>query len=248
MTRKFFLVLSALILSAGVHAQLPAGDSVVKLSSRDLVFTYVEEMPAFPGGQNELMKFLRDNIQYPPDARAAGAEGKVIAQFIVNEVGKISDIIILRGIYPSCDSEVVRVISKMPQWKPGKQNNNQVKVYFKLPVTFKLNEADLTRANITLPAYPTGEDSLNAFIRSNLQYPKQAKKDKVQGMVTLSFNVDSAGNARDIKVYKSLGKDCDEEAIRLLKLIPHWIPGTKEGKLVTMPYYMNVEFRLEVKK
>lgn len=242
------LVFPAILFAAGSFAQIQPNDSVAKLTSKDPVFSYVEEMPEFPGGQSELMKFLQTNIQYPADARAAGAEGKVFVQFIVNEDGKISDITILRGIYPGCDSEVIRVISKMPAWKPGKQNGNRVKVYFKLPVTFKLNEADLTKPNITLPSYPSGEDSLNAFIRKNLQYPKLAKKNKTQGLVTLSFNVDSVGKVRDIKVYKSLGNGCDEEAIRILKLIPHWIPGTKEGYPVTMPYYINVEFKLEGKK
>jgi len=205
-------------------------------------------MPEFPGGQAELMKFIQQNIVYPDDARSAGIEGKVIAQFIVNEDGRISDITVLRGIYPGCDSEVIRVLTRMPQWKPGKQNGTTVKVYFKLPVTFKLNEVDLTRPNITLPSYPAGEDSLRAFIKKNRQYPKAARKNKTEGTVTLSFNVDSAGNVRDIKVYKSVGNGCDEEAIRILKLIPHWNPGTKEGKAVTMPYYINVEFKLEAKK
>jgi len=244
MKQKFIvLVFLAILFAAGSFAQIQPNDS-----SKKNVFTYVEEMPEFPGGQSELMKFLQGNIQYPPDARAAGAEGRVVVQFIVNEDGKISDITILRGVYPSCDSEVLRIISKMPAWTAGKQNGNKVKVYFKLPVMFKLNEADLTKPNITLPSYPLGEDSLNAFIKKNLQYPKEAKKNKTQGVVTLSFNVDSVGKVRDIKVFKSLGNGCDQEAIRILKLIPRWIPGTKEGNPVTMPYYINVEFKGEGKK
>ena len=217
-------------------------------TSKENVFTYVEQMPEFPGGQAGLMKFLQENIHYPADARAGGAEGKVVAQFIVNEDGHISDISILRSIYPSCDSEVIRVLSKMPPWNPGKQNGVAVKVYFKLPVTFKLNEADLTKANITLPFYPAGNDSLQLFIYRNIQYPRVARKNKTEGTVTLSFDVDSVGNSRNIKVFKSLGNGCDEEAIRILKLIPHWNPGTKEGKAVTMPYYINVDFELEEKK
>src|SRR4051812_36793212 len=97
MIRKLFVALTPLIFSFGAHAQLPESDTV-KRSSKELVFTYVEEMPEFPGGQNELMKFLQGNIEYPADARAAGAEGRVVAQFIVNEDGKISDVTILRGI------------------------------------------------------------------------------------------------------------------------------------------------------
>lgn len=212
------------------------------------VFPYVEQMPEFPGGQGDLMKFLQENIEYPDDARDASIEGKVVAKFIVNEDGSISDVTILRGIYPSCDSEVIRVISKMPRWKSGVQNGKEVKVYFTLPVTFKLSEVDFTKPNITLPSYPAGEDSLASFINRNIQYPKLAKKNHMQGTVTLSFNVDSLGNVRDITVYKSVGNGCDEEAIRILKLIPHWIPGTKGGEAVKMPYYINVEFWLNEEK
>ena len=78
----------------------------------------------------------------------------------------------------------------------------------------------------------------------NAKGSKNAKKNKTEGTVTLSFNVDSVGNVRDIKVHKSLGNGCDEEAIRILQLIPHWNPGTKNSKPITMPYYMDVEFKL----
>ena len=245
MKLKPLLPALCVILFPGIsHAQQATKND----SAKENVFMYVEEMPEFPGGQAELMKFLQQNLQYPADARASGTEGRVVAQFIVDEKGSISDITILHGIYPSCDSEVVRVIAAMPKWNPGKQNGNAVKVYFKLPVTFKLNEADLTKPNITLPSYPGGEDSLNVFIQKYLQYPKTAKKSKIAGAVVLSFDVDSIGQTKNIKVYKSVGGGCDEEAIRILKLIPHWNPGTKEGKPVTMPYYMNVEFKLEGKK
>jgi TonB family protein len=242
--KQLLLALGVTLLTGISHAQ----QGTMSDSVQGNVFTYVEQMPEFASGQAELMKFLQQNLRYPADARAKGIEGRVVAQFIVNEKGNISDITILRGIYPSCDSEVVRVISAMPRWNPGKQNGNAVKVYFKLPVTFKLNEQDLTKPGITLPSYPGGEDSLNVFIKKNLQYPKLAKKNKTEGMVTLSFNVDSVGKVRDITVYKSVGNGCDEEAIRILKLIPKWNTGTKDGQTVTMPYYMNVEFKLEGKK
>jgi TonB family protein len=244
---KYKWIFSLLVMQATIsHAQ--QDQNIPPPEPNKNVYTYVEQMPEFPGGQGELMKFLQQNLRYPSDARTAGIEGRVVAQFIVDEKGGISDITILHGVSPSCDSEVVRVISAMPGWNPGKQNGTAVKVYFRLPVTFKLNEADLTKPNITLPSYPGGEDSLNVFIKKNLQYPKAAKKNKTQGTVTLSFDVDSVGKVRDIKVYKSLGNGCDEEAIRILKLVPKWNTGTKEGEAVTMPYYMNVEFKLEEKK
>ncbi len=102
------------------------------------IFTYVEQMPDFPGGQTELMKFLQKNLRYPPAARENGIEGRVVLQFVVDEQGTISDIQVLRDIGGGCAEEAVRVVKMMPPWKAGKQNGNPVKVYFKLPVTFKL--------------------------------------------------------------------------------------------------------------
>ncbi|MBK6483849.1 MAG: energy transducer TonB [Chitinophagaceae bacterium] len=102
------------------------------------IFMYVEQMPEFPGGQTELIKYLQKNLRYPAAARENGIEGKVVLQFVVDESGKISDLQVVRDIGGGCAEEATRVVKNMPPWKPGKQNGNAVKVYFKLPVTFKL--------------------------------------------------------------------------------------------------------------
>jgi protein TonB len=103
------------------------------------IFTYVEQMPEFPGGLTELTKFLSKNLRYPPAARENGIEGRVVLQFVVDESGKISDIQVLRDIGGGTAEEAERVVRMMPPWKAGKQNGNPVKVYYKLPVTFKLS-------------------------------------------------------------------------------------------------------------
>jgi len=202
-------------------SQQSSPDSV----NKNEILTYVEQMPEFPGGQTELVKFLSSNLQYPDSARHNNIEGKVVAHFVVNEDGSISDPQILKGLGYGCDEEVLRVISMMPKWNPGKLDGKPVSVYFNLPVTFKLGEYDPTKANISTPSYPGGDDSLKIFIQKNLQYPKDAKKKKIEGVVVLQFDVTMDGNAENISVYTSLGSGCDEEAIRILKLIPHWNPG-----------------------
>jgi len=222
--------------------------AVVDSPKANSVYAFVEKMPEYPGGQGELMKFLSMKLQYPDSARHYDIEGKVVANFIVNEDGSISDAKIIKGLGYGCNEEVLRVIALMPKWKPGEQNGTAVKVYFTLPVTFKLEEADPTKANITSPSYPGGDDSLHAFIQKNLHYPKDAKKKKIEGQVLISFDVDELGKAQNIKTYKSLGYGCDEEAQRILNLIPLWNPGTKNGKPIPMPYYIEVDFILTTKK
>jgi protein TonB len=95
-------------------------------------------MPDYPGGQEELYKYLQKNIRYPEMARSNGIQGTVYVQFVVNKYGKIKDAKVLRGIGGGCDEEAIRVVMGMPDWKPGKQNGLAVPVYFNLPVKFTL--------------------------------------------------------------------------------------------------------------
>lgn len=101
------------------------------------IFTVVEEMPSYPGGEAELRKFLAYNLSVPADARKAGIHGTVYATFLVKEDGTVTDAKIIRGIGQSCDNEVLRVISLMPKWYPGKQNGRPVSVQFNMPVNFE---------------------------------------------------------------------------------------------------------------
>lgn len=98
----------------------------------------VEQMPTFPGGETELMKFIRDNLKYPVIAQENGIQGRVILRFVVSKTGAIDNVTVLRSLDPTCDKEAIRVVKSMPKWIPGKQNGNNVPVYFTLPVVFKL--------------------------------------------------------------------------------------------------------------
>jgi len=102
------------------------------------VFTLVEEMPSFPGGDAERNKFLAENIVYPQLAMESGIQGTVYMSFIVNTDGKIADVKIIRGIGGGCDEEALRVVKLMPNWKPGRQNGKTVRTLFNMPVYFKL--------------------------------------------------------------------------------------------------------------
>lgn len=100
----------------------------------------VEQKPDFPGGYNELMKYLGSNLRYPVPAIEQGVEGKVTVQFVVSKTGKISGVKILQSLHPLCDKEAERLIKSMPDWIPGKQNGNPVNVYYTIPIRFKLQQ------------------------------------------------------------------------------------------------------------
>ncbi len=113
-----------------------SGDAIGQAEKQ--VFTMVEQMPEFPGNIND---FISKNIHYPKSAIDSDIQGKVIVKFVVNEDGKVSDAQVLRRIGGGCDEEALRIFSLMPLWKPGKQNGRAVKVYYTLPITFRLESA-----------------------------------------------------------------------------------------------------------
>lgn len=103
------------------------------------IFSFVEESPEFPGGEEKLMKFLTTNLKYPQIARENAVEGNVYVKFIIEKDGSITNIQVARGIGYGCDQEAVRVVKTMPKWEPGKQRGTPVRSRFILPFKFKLN-------------------------------------------------------------------------------------------------------------
>ena len=102
------------------------------------IFTVVESMPSFPGGESALYKYLGKSIVYPTMAQESGVQGRVYVTFVVEVDGTITDIRVLRGIGGGCDEEAVRVVKNMPKWNAGKQRGQPVRVQYNLPVRFVL--------------------------------------------------------------------------------------------------------------
>ena len=116
----------------------PVEASVVEEVEEE-IFVVVESMPEFPGGQQEMMKFLAENIKYPVIAQENNVQGRVICQFVVEKDGKVTDIQVVRSSGDaSLDKEAKRVIESMPKWKPGKQRGKAVRVKYTIPVNFRL--------------------------------------------------------------------------------------------------------------
>ena len=110
------------------------GDNV-----KNVIYDVVEDPPSFPGGIAACQEWLNRNIHYPPEAVENDIQGRVVVSFVVELDGSISNIAVVKGVAPSLDKEAVRVVSSMPKWNPGKQNNKCVRVKYNLPVPFKLN-------------------------------------------------------------------------------------------------------------
>ena len=102
------------------------------------VFTVVEQMPQFPGGESALMKFLASHINYPPIPAENNIQGRVVVQFVVEKDGKVGEVKIVRSVDKDLDREAVRVCQALPKFTPGRQNGRAVPVWYTLPVNFKL--------------------------------------------------------------------------------------------------------------
>lgn len=113
--------------------------STAQTKKNDMLFSVVEVMPQYPGGQIAMLKYIMENIKYPEQAMKKGIQGRVVVSFIVEKDGRVSNVRLLRSVESSLDKEAVRVVKSMPKWSPGKQNGKPVRVRFNVPVMFKLN-------------------------------------------------------------------------------------------------------------
>jgi len=105
---------------------------------KEEIFRSVEQMPQFPGGDAALMKYLSSHIQYPAMAAENNVQGKVILQFVVEKDGRVGEVKVARSVDKDLDKEAIRVVKSLPKFNPGRQNGQAVRVWYTLPVTFKL--------------------------------------------------------------------------------------------------------------
>jgi tonB family C-terminal domain len=128
------------------------GEKAVESSDPKKVFTgkvydLVDEMPSFPGGLEELYKWIDNNVQYPAVARENGIEGRVILKFIVEKDGSLSDSTVIHSVHPMVDREALRLVGQMPKWNPGKRAGIPVRVRSCLPIKFKQGESKPSEKN-----------------------------------------------------------------------------------------------------
>ena len=231
------------------------------------IFTVVEEMPQFPGGMGEAMKFLAKNIKYPAVALQNKIEGRVIVQFVVKENGKVADLKVVRGVTPELDAEALRVVGLMPDWIPGKQRGKAVAVKYTMPIMFRLqtpapkeeaasapqivpnDKPVVQRGEIftvveEMPQYPGGMMECMKFLSKNINYPAEAQKAGVEGRVIVQFIVNRDGKVSDAEVIRGVHPDLDAEALRVIGLMPEWVPGKQRGQAVSVKYTMPITFRV----
>lgn len=216
----------------------------------ETIFTVVENMPQFPGGDAELLKFLATRIHYPREAQERGEQGRVICSFIVRKDGSITDAEVIRGVATLLDQEAIRVIGEMPRWTPGKQRGMPVSVKYTVPITFRLEDAAKMETNDyfthvdKMPQFPGGDRKLLEYIARKVRYPVDSQNTGEQGRVICSFIINRDGYVSEGKVERGISPSLDAEALRVINDFPRWQPGEKNGKPVRVLYKVPITFKL----
>ncbi len=240
----------AIILSALLFFALSASAQYRKLKNdttqekTDLapaaIYEYVEQMPE-PG--YDINEYLSGHLRYPDSAFQHNIQGRIVVKFLVNEDGSASDCKIEKGIGGGCDEEAMRVLRSMPKWKPGIHNGLPVRVSTMLPVTFTIKTAPQVYTYIE--QQPTPGFDLSAYIKEHLEYPEFARKNGIEGNVMVKFVLNEDGSISDCVILRGLGGGCDEEALRLVRGMPHWKPGQQNGKPVKVYFTLPIQFKLK---
>lgn len=190
-----------------------AGKEVADLPtqpSNEPVYDVIEKMPVFPGGENKLLHYIGSNLRYPVDAQKSGTQGRVIARFVINKLGKVEKAEILRGVSTSIDQEALRVINAMPQWIPGEQSGKKVSVYYVLPIIFKL-EGDSKSQDRAIPNYPAKQP---VFVVDGVIQPKGFDVHSLKPENIESVNVNKADTeAKKAEFIAKYGKEGANDVI-----------------------------------
>lgn len=138
--KQFILPMLFIAFFINAHSQTTVTKTVIPYANPDSagVYTIVQEQPEFRGGEKELTHFIQSHLHYPSVDSAKHIQGRVLIRFVVNEKGKVENVKVTQGVSPAIDAEAVRVVRLLPEFLPGKMMGKPVKVYFNLPITFKL--------------------------------------------------------------------------------------------------------------
>ncbi len=224
----------------------------------------ISKQPEFPGGNAKMWAYINKELRYPEDLAAFRMEGRVVVRFKIMPNGSIGNIRITKTTHPLFSKEVIRIIKNMPQWSPAINAQGEgIEMEYILPITFQpsllLSSKTPNRsrqpapikdtASIKIveeqPEFPGGDIEMMKFIQKNLRYPPFAQKNGIQGRVTVSFIVERDGSITGVEVLRSPAEELSNEAIRVVKCMPKWKPGTQRGKPVRVKFMMPITFRLQ---
>ena len=244
------------------------------ISSSDRVFEDPDIIPIFVGGTGEMHRFIANTLSYPADAVESDAQGLVVYTFVVEKDGSLSNFNIIHKADPLLNEEALRILKNMPAWRPARHKGEVVRSETYVPMYFKLNKnaqtqyASKTSSSATarayaktdisiyenyeiftivdkMPEYEYGESGLSKFIAHNIRYPREALQQGIEGRILCSFIVAYDGSISNIEVVNGLSQDLDNEAIRVLGLMPKWRAGENNGEKVNVKCLLPIDFNID---
>jgi TonB family protein len=265
-----FLLLFLFLPKLALHAE----SQVYPDSIPTKIYETVDEEPNFQGDFDALSTFFSKNFRFPAALISGKESGIMKVKFIVTKDGTVLEPKIQKGIGPESDEEMLRLFKMMPKWKPGQIKGKAVDAYgsFTIDLTLKPdNPGDLTEVVVEeppmpffesaalpiknndevlkvveqMPSFAEGQAALLKFLEQNIMYPQIAKENGVEGMVVVQMIVEIDGTLSNLQVVKGIGAGCDEEALRLMKLMPKWIPGMQRDKAVRVQFNLPIRFKLD---
>ncbi len=234
------------------------------------VYTKVDDYPIFGIGKSTLRDYLQDSIHYPVGIIKDKVVDTVDVYFIVERDKKITHVYIAKDSsrMNAYDYEAIRLIKTLPVVKPAYLYQQPVRVQLYLPVVFDYTQVDSADSQIfhtifdkktfayyrpdtaltdvdKMPRFPGGVEALMQYLAWNIKYPKEAKLLHEQGRVFIRFVVETDGSITHIRVLRGAAPLLDEEAVRVVRNMPRWIPGSQRGKPVRVIFNLPVKFTLE---
>ena len=219
-------------------------------------------MPEYPGGVKALIDYLRIQYPVPKGTNSNGEPGRTIIRFVIDEQGRAIQPTVLRSTDKILDRRAIDKILKMPRWKPGElEDGTKIPVYMTVPVFYSeyyeddvkqaLLQDSLSQANDTLtdaykmPEFPGGQEALRKYLQKNTEIPGLYDGNGIQGRVIIQFVVGKDGSIVSARVVRSIDKNLDKKALRIIQSMPKWIPGELEdGTKVYVKFTVPVMFRL----
>lgn len=249
-----------------INAKMKAAEEAKIRSIREAdkqVFFIVEDMPTFQGGTIENFRnWVQTNVKYPEDAKTRKISGTEYVSFVVDTLGNMKNIQVVRSVDPLLSAEVIRVIKSAPAWTPGRQRGHLVNVSFSIPVKFVLDHSPVKKQEETTENANKPEDGeklvflvveempvfegggIEKFINwtyANVKYPREAMEKSLAGTVEVSFVVNEKGQVEDVQIVKGADPVLDQAALDVVKSSPGWTPGKQRG------HYVKVAFRFPIK-
>ncbi|NWJ53447.1 MAG: TonB family protein, partial [Bacteroidetes bacterium] len=252
--------------------QKPISKQPIKVTPKDTATNKTHYEGGYPGGYLAWLDFMKSNYRFPSGIIKRGHSQYIEVSFIASEQGEIKNLKVTKGINKECDKEALRVLNIMPKWSPILKDGKLCSPLFHLTISLKPNPAKrngppITTCDIAMgdgapvtpsnenkplllveknPEFKGGLDAMLDFLKKNTHYPEEAKKQGIQGTVFIYFTISKTGTISDVKVLKGISKECDEEAIRVVKAMPNWIPGQTDGKDVPVVFQIPIKFQNKI--